>query len=907
MSDHKIGLSLDVKNTNALDRLQHEFKDIGDAADQIRSRFERLDQYSNRMMKNGFGSSSYTKNLRDQLALIQQMSRAYENEARRSGNTEALGRLQSTRQSIGTLSGELEAYGGLQGRSVRGRLGGFGRTAGYAALGYLGTRPLSMFRNGYGEAYGMLPGLANFSQTMAASPGQATNAFAYNMLGSAQGYGYNNQDIFGGAQQLQGAMGRSPLFNNYMKGIAQFGRQNGFDFTQASGYFSSEYQSGMQMNPLQYAVLVANTVNQGNMNGRNAQVVSALQQITQTVSGSMTGLGNGAMQGVSSMYATVGKTGNQALINSFPSIFNEMNSSITGGTSMGPMGQAAQWQALSGGKPMNYWDAMYLQSQGNMGKGPNGKYNWQNKLQYAYNQFDGNSTQDYVQGAQFMGVSPTEMKSLISTFMPNGKFSEVAVNSKAGKKLMSQLSGGDMSPLDKTNQNFTQAAQNFQKASSSLLGAASTLDKVLGAHPYVSAGAGAVAAGVAGHGLLSSFFGGGGGGIIGGAIGGGLLSKGAKSGVSFLGRFGKWFGRYGTKIGLGMDAAGTGLEVGGTAADATGVGAIGGIPANILGGILLGGGALTGWLAGRQSHSSTSTHSSSDTHSSSTPIKAGVNSSDVQQEVQNVVEVLMALRPWSQQIGQWYGNGGSGTSTPLFSAGTKPTGLMYSVPSANPGRAVPQATDANGNLIPTPPVVGNGLAVGSAPGGVKSYLSLINKYGSANKVPPQIIAGIMSVESGGNPYSIYDDTASKSYSFKNMQQYLATGQSLLAQRHNLDEGLMQINSGNGVTLQQAANPNFALNWASNYLAKGKTSTGSWNGAIRYYNGGPGGVNLPATAQYLQKVLNAESGLSMVAGPPATSKSTVTVKVANPTVTLKYPDGSKAGMINLTMEATMNGQ
>lgn len=666
MAEHKIGLSLDVKNTTALDRLQHEFKDIGDAADKIRARFERLDQYSNRMMKNGFGSQHMTRELRDQLSLVREMARVYENEARRTGNESALGRLQSTRQSIGTLSGELESYGGLQGRSWRGRLGGFGRTVGYAALGYAGTRPLAMFRAGYGEAYGMLPGLANFSQTMAPSTPQATNAWAYSMLGSAQGYGYNNQDIFGGAQQLQSAMGRSRLFNNYMKGIAQFGRYNGFDFTQAAGAFSSEYQAGMQMNPLQYAILVANTVNQANMQGRNGQVVNALQQMTQTVSGSMMGLSNGAMNGVSSMYATVGRTGNQALINTFPSIFNEMNASIQGGTSLGPMGQAAQWQALSGGKPMNYWQAMFLQSQGAMGLGPNGKRNWQNKLQYAFNQFGGNSDEDYVLGGQFMGVSPTEMQQLIQTFMPNGKFTMANANTTAGKKLLNQIKGGDMSPLDKTNQNFTQASQNFQKASSDLLGAASKLDSVLGAHPYLSAGAGAVAAGIAGHGLLSGLLGRGGGGLFGGGLGSGIASgvgKSAKSGVSFLGRFGKW--ARGLIPGLGGDAAIAGgdaaliggLEATGGALDATGVGAIAGVPLNIIGAVLAAGGigAITSRMFGGSGKSSGS--------SSKPSAKMYSSSSDIQAEVTNVVAVLMAMRPWASQIQQWYGGQSSSSGS----------------------------------------------------------------------------------------------------------------------------------------------------------------------------------------------------------------------------------------------------
>jgi LysM repeat protein len=116
------------------------------------------------------------------------------------------------------------------------------------------------------------------------------------------------------------------------------------------------------------------------------------------------------------------------------------------------------------------------------------------------------------------------------------------------------------------------------------------------------------------------------------------------------------------------------------------------------------------------------------------------------------------------------------------------------------------------------------------------------------------VSGIMSVESDGNPYCLYDNTANKSYSFNNLNDYLTAGRHLLAAGDDLDMGLMQINSANGISLEQAANRVFAINWAANYLQNAYQQTGSWYAAIRAYNGGLGGADLPQTYNYLTKVL-----------------------------------------------------
>jgi LysM repeat protein len=122
------------------------------------------------------------------------------------------------------------------------------------------------------------------------------------------------------------------------------------------------------------------------------------------------------------------------------------------------------------------------------------------------------------------------------------------------------------------------------------------------------------------------------------------------------------------------------------------------------------------------------------------------------------------------------------------------------------------------------------------------------------------IAGIMRVESRCNPYTIYDNATRESYSFTNLNEYLATGGRLRAAGHDIDMGLMQINSANGVSLEQAVDPGFAINWAANYLQNVYRQTGSLNTAIRAYNGGTGGIDLPQTYVYLTRVLKAETSL-----------------------------------------------
>jgi len=61
-------------------------------------------------------------------------------------------------------------------------------------------------------------------------------------------------------------------------------------------------------------------------------------------------------------------------------------------------------------------------------------------------------------------------------------------------------------------------------------------------------------------------------------------------------------------------------------------------------------------------------------------------------------------------------------------------------------------------------------------------------------VAPSTTQAIIRVESGGNPYAIGDNTLKKSFAPKTKQAAIHLAAYLLAQGHNLDMGLMQVNS-----------------------------------------------------------------------------------------------------------------
>lgn len=78
------------------------------------------------------------------------------------------------------------------------------------------------------------------------------------------------------------------------------------------------------------------------------------------------------------------------------------------------------------------------------------------------------------------------------------------------------------------------------------------------------------------------------------------------------------------------------------------------------------------------------------------------------------------------------------------------------------------------------------------------------------KVEPSTSQAIIKVESGGYPYVIGDNTDHKSYKLNSKEAAVNLAASLLSKNHNIDMGLMQINSIHlkpmGLTLDKVFDP-----------------------------------------------------------------------------------------------------
>ena len=67
---------------------------------------------------------------------------------------------------------------------------------------------------------------------------------------------------------------------------------------------------------------------------------------------------------------------------------------------------------------------------------------------------------------------------------------------------------------------------------------------------------------------------------------------------------------------------------------------------------------------------------------------------------------------------------------------------------------------------------------------------------SAPDTHPEVLRAVVYVESGMNPWAIYDNTKKKGFSAKNKNHAVNIASGLIKQGHSLDLGLGQINSRN---------------------------------------------------------------------------------------------------------------
>jgi type IV secretion system protein VirB1 len=134
----------------------------------------------------------------------------------------------------------------------------------------------------------------------------------------------------------------------------------------------------------------------------------------------------------------------------------------------------------------------------------------------------------------------------------------------------------------------------------------------------------------------------------------------------------------------------------------------------------------------------------------------------------------------------------------------------------------------------------------------------------AQGVSPRTMAAVVSVESGGWPLTIHDNSADRSYTFTDRHKAVSTADVLLAAGHNVDLGLAQINSSNlaalGLTPAQTFDSCTNLHAGATILRRAYISAvrrfGAGQTALRFalsaYNSG----SLFAAPQYARRVVAA---------------------------------------------------
>ncbi|MBN6739189.1 lytic transglycosylase domain-containing protein [Acidithiobacillus sp. MC6.1] len=127
-------------------------------------------------------------------------------------------------------------------------------------------------------------------------------------------------------------------------------------------------------------------------------------------------------------------------------------------------------------------------------------------------------------------------------------------------------------------------------------------------------------------------------------------------------------------------------------------------------------------------------------------------------------------------------------------------------------------------------------------------------------VAPVTMSAIVQTESGGDPWTIYDNTTGQSMTFANKAQAVAMARILIAKGHKLDMGIAQVDSENlhwlGISVTNIFNPCTNLKAAQKillgaYRKAGANGVGSLKGAFEAYNSG----NTQGDGHYAQTVFH----------------------------------------------------
>jgi hypothetical protein len=372
--------------------------------------------------------------------------------------------------------------------------------------------------------------------------------------------------------------------------------------------------------------------------------------------------------------------------------------------------------------------------------------------------------------------------------------------------------------------------------------------------------------------------------IGGGAyLGGSLVKGGLKAGGAGLGWLGRIFGGVagaGAAGAAGAGAAGAGAGVAG-AASAAGAGVAAGEAGLTAGGVLAGGAALAGgeastgigiplaiatlagagltaggmWLYSKYKKGKSQGQGQDQMQSMSQIVQQDADNTQLRASVVEKELQYVDLEAKNiEELKKLYGAGGVGGLTGKSGA-TGTTSYQQLLSGMSGGNLLSKLFGGSSTKA------GKWIAqiTGSPYGGVDQWTDKINAASQATGDPAGIIQSIMQRESSGNPYALNNNTTGQSQSFDNLNDYLNAANSALGNGDSVDMGLMQINSAAhpDVSPEQAADPDFAINYAANLLKSyyDQMGTGNWDDAVRAYNAGVGGAQNGGGYDYLQGVQN----------------------------------------------------
>ncbi|KIL42082.1 hypothetical protein SD70_02545 [Gordoniibacillus kamchatkensis] len=369
MADKQIGIKLDVKSTG--------LKQVDDALNSVSKSLKEMNGKVIDQQQKGWGSEAQTKELREQLRYMQQMLQLAERMARTRGiqsdkfsqYSREISSMQ--RDLAGVPTYQNPGSGWMHNRFGIGPASAFDRGMTYASrigAGLVAFDLLSTLRSGISTGTQLSYGYGDLAKRM--SPSGSALKYGINLSNSLQGYGYDDTALLQGATTYGGATGRmdSGQFQKQMLSILQTGRRFGLDLSPVVQNFAGMFQAGVtggsnqQLSPQEYANLVANAVNRGNMQGREQQLLNQLSQVIQ-MGVSQSGQA-GDIRQLGGLLTLINRSGNQGLISNAGTVIQGLNNMITspGG---GYAGQGLIIQALQRANPgMGYFQLMDLASQG---------------------------------------------------------------------------------------------------------------------------------------------------------------------------------------------------------------------------------------------------------------------------------------------------------------------------------------------------------------------------------------------------------------------------------------------------------------------------------------------------------------------------------------------------------------